>query len=287
MSESDTATSESLTPPYMVILGCGTSTGVPVIWLQVSRLHIGRSAQSTHAHGVAVTEAGNFLIDTPPNCACSLFASKSTRPKPSLYTHAHVDHVLGLDDLRVFGYRKKASLPLYCEPAVQDHLRRMFAYAFDEETETLHSRPKIHLEDLSEKAFSLLGLMIQPILLMHGQTRVLSFRIGDVAFCTDCNAIPPEREPLLEGLDVLMIDAVARTVAPDALQYSGSDRSDSAFEGPPGVSHALVASRRLRKDGFETSSRHRTRLRRTEDRHRLEAVANPRGRGGPAELESL
>lgn len=209
MSEPDIATSESLAPPYLVILGCGTSTGVPVIGCKCPVCTSGHSRNQRTRTGVAVVTAeGNFLIDTPPELRLQLVREQIDTAEAVLYTHAHVDHVLGLDDLRVFGYRKKASLPLYCEPVVQEHLRRMFAYAFDEETETLHSRPKIHLEDLSEKAFSLLGLMIQPIPLMHGQTRVLGFRIGDVAFCTDCNAIPPESEPLLAGLDVLILDAL-------------------------------------------------------------------------------
>lgn len=193
----------------MIVLGCGTSTGVPVIGCKCPVCTSGHPRNQRTRTGVAVVTAeGNFLIDTPPELRLQLVREQIDTAEAVLYTHAHVDHVLGLDDLRVFGYRKKTSLPLYCDAEVQEHLRRMFAYAFDAETESLHSRPKIHFEELPAHAFALLGVMVQPIPLMHGETRVLGFRVGDVAFCTDCNAIPPQSEPLLAGLDVLILDAL-------------------------------------------------------------------------------
>jgi phosphoribosyl 1,2-cyclic phosphate phosphodiesterase len=209
MSHPDSSTDLSISPPYLVVLGCGTSTGVPMIGCKCPVCTSSDLRNHRTRTGIAVvTSKGNLLIDTPPELRLQLIREQIDSAEAVLYTHSHADHVLGLDDLRIFGYRRKASLPLYCEPDVQGHLRRMFAYAFDQEKETLHSRPMIHFENLSEQPFELLGLAIQPIPLIHGETRVLGFRIGNVAFCTDCNAIPAASEQLLQGLDVLILDAL-------------------------------------------------------------------------------
>jgi phosphoribosyl 1,2-cyclic phosphate phosphodiesterase len=200
---------DDVTTPYLVLLGCGTSTGVPVIGCKCPVCTSPHPRNQRTRTGVAiVTGQGNLLIDTPPELRLQLVREGIDSAEAVLYTHSHADHVLGLDDLRIFGYRRKASLPLYCEEEVQSHLRRMFAYAFDQEKETLHSRPMIHFETLTNDPIQLLGLTIQPVPLIHGETRVMGFRIGDVAFCTDCNAIPSSSERLLEGLDVLILDAL-------------------------------------------------------------------------------
>lgn len=207
MTEPTTPT--AVTPPYLVILGCGTSTGVPMIGCKCPVCTSGDPRnQRTRTGAAIVTAKGNLLIDTPPEMRLQLVREQIDSAEGVLYTHSHADHVLGLDDLRIFGYRRKASLPLYCENEVQTHLRRMFSYAFDEKKETLHSCPMLHFETLGEDPVQLLGLTIQPVPLIHGETRVLGFRIGNVAFCTDCNAIPPASEALLQGLDVLILDAL-------------------------------------------------------------------------------
>ncbi len=124
-----------------------------------------------------------------------------------VYTHAHADHVLGMDDLRTFCFRRPEPIPLFCEEIVEHALRRMFSYAFSTD-DSLHSRPRLEFRRISDEPFSLIGLEIQPIRLIHGRLGILGYRIGDVAFCTDVSEIPDASWPLLENLSVLVLGAI-------------------------------------------------------------------------------
>ena len=126
-----------------------------------------------------------------------------------VFTHAHADHIMGLDDLRMFGFKKKSAVPLYCEEIVENTLRRAFSYAFASlEGKSLHSKPNLAFERLDGQPFELCGLTIQPLRLIHGKLPVLGFRINDVAFCTDVSHVPDETWPLLQNLKVLIVDAI-------------------------------------------------------------------------------
>ena len=153
---------------------------------------------------------GNFLIDTSPELRLQLTRQRITSVDAVVYTHAHADHILGLDDLRVFGYKRKGPVPLYCEPAVEATLRQTFAYAFLDHVirDTWHSYPNLEFKSIGFHPFELLGVTVQPLRLMHGKLPVLGYRIGNVAFCTDVSHIPPESMALLEGLDTLILDAL-------------------------------------------------------------------------------
>jgi phosphoribosyl 1,2-cyclic phosphate phosphodiesterase len=127
------------------------------------------------------------------------------------YTHAHADHLFGLDDARMFPRGIGGPVPVYCEAGVEDTIRRVFAYAFTQEMERLSPGgvPKLRFERIAPgERVELLGAAVLPIRLWHGRLPVLGFRIGDVAYCTDVSAIPDESWPLLEGLELLILDAL-------------------------------------------------------------------------------
>lgn len=158
--------------------------------------------------GVAVhAPQGTFLIDTPPELRLQLVRERIGMVEAVLYTHAHADHLLGLDDLRIFGFKRKAPVDLYCEENVEAAIRQTFAYAFDT-GESDHSRPYLAFRRIGVAPVRLLGMEVRPLRLMHGKLPVLGFRIGRVAFCTDCSAIPDESWPLLQGLETLILDAL-------------------------------------------------------------------------------
>jgi phosphoribosyl 1,2-cyclic phosphate phosphodiesterase len=156
------------------------------------------------------TGEGTFLIDTSPELRIQLLRERIDVAHAVIYTHNHADHLFGLDDLRLFGYRLKQAIPLYCEEPVERHIRAAFSYAFGPHDPDLHygAIPQLELRRIGTKPFELLGMPVVPIRLMHGKLPVLGFRVGDVAFCTDVSFIPDESWPLLEGLDVLIIDAL-------------------------------------------------------------------------------
>lgn len=157
---------------------------------------------------VVAAPTGNLLIDTGPELRLQLVREKVRNIDGVLYTHAHADHIMGLDDLRIFGFRQQGPVSLYCEPPVEELLRRAFHYAFESPPDTLHSIPRLEFKHLDLRPVELCGLTFQPIRLIHGRLPILGFRMNRVAFCTDVSEIPRESEPLLEGLDVLILGAI-------------------------------------------------------------------------------
>jgi phosphoribosyl 1,2-cyclic phosphate phosphodiesterase len=162
---------------------------------------------------------GNLLIDTPPDLRSQLLRARIGLVHATLFTHDHADHVFGLDDLRVFPHYLGTPMPIYCETQVEDRIRKSFDYAFSEEAKAYAGGvPQIEFRRIATEPFEVLGQRVVPIRLHHGRFRVLGFRIGNVAYCTDTNEIPPESWPLLEGLDTLILDALR--VQPHATHFS-------------------------------------------------------------------
>lgn len=195
----------------MTLLGTGTSMGVPMIGCECAVCLSDNPRNHRTRTGVYVSAPdGAFLIDTSPELRLQLTRERIMAVDAVIYTHAHADHILGLDDLRVFGYKRKGPVPLYCEPNVEATLRQTFSYAFVDPAvrDTWHSYPNLEFRTIGFQPFELLGLTIHPLRLMHGRLPVLGFRIGDVAFCTDVSLIPPESMAFLEGLDTLVLDAL-------------------------------------------------------------------------------
>jgi len=193
----------------LTLTGTATSMGIPMIACNCAVCTSPDPRDQRLRSGVYVRngEAG-FLIDTGPELRQQLVRARVTSINGVLYTHAHADHIMGLDDLRIFCFRQKQAIPLYCEERVETSLRQTFAYAFDPRADTLHSRPQLCFSRIGEEPFELCGMTIQPIRLLHGHLPVLGFRMRNVAFCTDVSSIPETSWPLLENLDVLILGAI-------------------------------------------------------------------------------
>ena len=194
----------------MVFLGTGTSVGVPVIGCGCTTCTSAdpRNQRLRCALVLGLPE-GNLLVDTPPDLRTQLLREKIGLVHAVLFTHDHADHVFGLDDLRLFPYYLGHALPVYCELQVEERIRKSFDYAFAHEA--LHyggGVPQIEFRRITTEPFAVLSAPVTPIRLAHGKFRVLGFRFGNVAYCTDTNSIPAESWALLEGLDVLVLDAL-------------------------------------------------------------------------------
>ncbi len=192
-------------------LGTGTSVGVPMVGCQC---HVCQSADPRNQrYRCAVligTERGNILIDTPPELRLQLLRAKVSMVHAVLFTHYHADHLFGLDDVRPLCHYLGSPMPLYCTGEVQDKIRQAYAYAFVRGAELLPAGfvPKLTFQQITEEPFSVLGQQIVPIPLLHAHFNVFGFRIGDVAYCTDVSRFPDRSWPLLEGLKVLVLDAL-------------------------------------------------------------------------------
>jgi phosphoribosyl 1,2-cyclic phosphate phosphodiesterase len=192
-------------------LGTGTSVGVPMVGCDCSVCTSADPRNQRYRCAVLIgLPEGNLLIDTPPELRLQLLRARVKVVHAVLFTHFHADHVCGLDDLRPIPRYLGGAVPLYCTYEVERKIRHSFDYAFAANAESLPAGfiPKLIFRNIDERPFEVLGEKVVPIPLIHAHFNVLGFRIGDVAYCTDVNKIPKESWPLLEGLRVLVLDAL-------------------------------------------------------------------------------
>jgi phosphoribosyl 1,2-cyclic phosphate phosphodiesterase len=216
----------------LLFLGTGTSTGVPMIGCNCTTCTSDNPKNKrTRCSVVLGLPEGNLLIDTTPDLRSQMLREGVGMVQSLLFTHDHADHILGLDDVRSFNYFLGGPLPTYCEDFVEARLRRSFDYAFDPDAPHHGGGvPQLQFHRITTEPFAVLGQRIIPIRLGHGRFRVLGFRIDNVAYCTDTNLIPEPSLPLLEGLDVLVLDALR--LRPHSTHF--------------GLEQAIAAARRLR-----------------------------------------
>lgn len=208
-------TRENDTPVEVLVLGSGTSHGVPMIGCDCAvctsdDLHDKRSRPSIFVRFGEL----RILVDTAPELRLQCVAHGIDRVDAVLFTHHHADHVTGLDDLRRFNWLMKGPVPLYANQRTLKNIERMFRYAFDHAPDSPHSRPAVELITIDEQPFTIAERTILPIPLIHGKLPVLGFRFGRFAYCTDCSFIPESSMERLTGLDVLILDALRRTPHP-------------------------------------------------------------------------
>jgi phosphoribosyl 1,2-cyclic phosphate phosphodiesterase len=196
----------------LTFLGTGTSFGVPQIGCgcAVCRSSDPRDRR-TRAGALLQADGASVLIDTPPELRLQLVAAGQSEVDAVLYTHAHADHVNGIDDLRMFSVRRHQPLPLYGPPETLDRLRRSFDYIFNEAVRPYEgtSKPCLELHPLEpNRPASVAGLDVLPLAFRHGDLRVYGYRSGDVAYITDVKSVPADERDRLRGLRVLVLNAL-------------------------------------------------------------------------------
>lgn len=193
------------------LMGTGTSHGVPMLGCDcdVCCSENPRNKRTRTSLLLRNREL-TYVIDTPPDLRQQLLQEKVKRVDAVLYTHAHADHIYGMDDLRAYGHFQDASIPLFCEANVAKVLRESFPYAFAEVPAGTHEgwRPRVKLETIVPGPVEIPGLKVDAIRLKHGGLETLGYRVGGFAFCTDVNRIPEESFAHLENLDDFVIDAL-------------------------------------------------------------------------------
>ncbi|MDX1944977.1 MAG: MBL fold metallo-hydrolase, partial [Pirellulaceae bacterium] len=195
----------------LILLGTGTSVGVPALGCPCAVCTSSDPRDKrTRCAALWGLPQGNLLIDTPPDLRQQLLRERVGIVHAVLFTHEHADHLFGLDDLRLFPFYLEKPVPLFCEPRVEERIRRSYDYAFSGQEPTHQGAvPQLEFHSIGLAPFDLLGARVTPIRLGHGpRFEVLGFRIGNVAYCTDVNRVPPESMERLAGLDVLVIDAL-------------------------------------------------------------------------------
>ncbi|MCO6436607.1 MAG: MBL fold metallo-hydrolase [Phycisphaerae bacterium] len=207
--------SESGSNTEVIILGSGTSHGVPMIGCHCDVCTSDNVRDKRTRPSIWVRTNGIcILVDTAPELRLQCVANGIDHLDAVLFTHHHADHVVGLDDLRRYNWLTRQTVRCYGTERTLDRIRRMFAYAFEPAPDSPHSRPNLELITIDETPFDVRGERIVPIPLMHGPLPVMGFRFGRFAYCTDCSFIPDDSMERLRDLDVLVLDALRRTPHP-------------------------------------------------------------------------
>lgn len=204
----------------VTFLGTGTSVGVPVMTCACEvcgstdarnkRLRAGLLLEWDEVRADAEPTQVRVLVDTTTDLRQQALRVGLERVDAVLYTHHHADHVLGLDELRVYYFVHKVPIPLYGRQETIDSIRRTFAYAFDPEARGV---PRLQMNAV-DGPFELRGVDVVPVPVEHHSLTISAYRIGGLGYVTDCSGISEESVALLQGLDVLVIDALRRAPHP-------------------------------------------------------------------------
>lgn len=225
-AQSSSQSTNSKVIAEMVIMGTGTSIGVPVVGCRCSVCLSDNPRNRRMRSGVLIrAPLGEMIIDAGPELRLQLVRERATLIRAAIFTHSHADHIMGIDDLRIFGFQMDDSVPLYCEEFVEQQIRQTFSYAFSDPSTHAHkyAAPRLRFERITEgQDFSLLGLNIRTIRLKHGELPILGFRIGNVAFCTDVSTIPADSREQLRNLDVLVLNTLRHKPHPTHLHLDAA-----------------------------------------------------------------
>jgi len=192
----------------LTVLGSGTSMGVPTIGCSCTVCQSPDPHDRRTRPSVLVEYDGRtILIDTTPDFREQAIRENIRKLDAVLYTHAHADHILGLDDLRPLTFlHKPDKLPLYARPEAADFIRGMFAYIFDADYK-FGGLAQVELRPIQGNV-DLFGVRFEPVTVIHGETEIYGFRFGSAAYLTDHSDVPEASFAKLQGLDILFLDAL-------------------------------------------------------------------------------
>lgn len=196
-----------MTPPLkLLFLGTGTSTGMPQIGCTCHTC-TSLDPRDKRLRTSAIVSAGttNLLIDCGPDFRQQILRAGSPPLSALLVTHIHYDHVGGVDDLRP--YCADGPFPIYCTEDVALGLRHNFPYCFAQ-----NPYPGVPTFDLRiidpNKTFYHEGIEITPLPVLHYKLPIVGYRIGPLAYITDCKTMPDTTLELIKGCDTLVINAL-------------------------------------------------------------------------------
>ena len=195
-------------PLEITLLGTGTSQGIPVIGCQC-KVCLSKDLKDKRFRTAAYVQAGDLgiAIDVGPDFRMQMLNNGLADVKAVLLTHEHNDHISGLDDLRPINFMYQRTIPFYGIERTLRELEKRFSYAFDEHYE-YPGKPQVTANIIDDRAFEIEGVRIQPIPVDHGDMIVYGYRIGNIAYITDAKWIPDSSKALLQGLDILVLNAL-------------------------------------------------------------------------------
>ncbi len=222
------------------VLGSGTSVGVPTIGCPCEVCRSGDPRDTRLRPSVVIRFQADgrervVLVDTGPDLRQQALRAGLRRIDAVLYTHDHADHIMGLDDIRPFNYRRRDRIPVYASASTLKSLRRVFPYGFSGEGTHPGGVPRLDAREIGAESLDLFGVSFRAVDVHHGPKRIFGFRFGRAAYITDQTGFPDATLPWLEDLDVLFLGALRHQPHPmhstvqEALTWVGRLRPKRAF----------------------------------------------------------
>ncbi len=194
----------------LTFLGTGTSQGVPVIACRcgVCTSTDPKDSRLRTSALLSLDDSKNILFDIGPDFRQQMLHHRVDHLEAILITHAHRDHVAGLDDIRSFNYVQHRKMDVFLNAEAEVTIRRDYHYIFS--PHIYPGLPEADLHQVDDEPFVAAGIEVIPIKVMHKDLPILGYRIGDLAYITDTNLIPPKEILKLSGVKVLVLNALRK-----------------------------------------------------------------------------
>lgn len=194
----------------LTFLGTGTSNGIPMIACGCPVCTSADPFNKRLRSSVVITHNDkNILIDASADFRQQALLYKITEVEAILITHTHADHVFGLDEMRCYNQRYQKTIPLYCEASCEREIKQTFRYMYTELLQLGGGVSQFTNKIIQPgESFEISGLKVIPIRIKHGILPIVGYRIGDIAYLTDCSEIPEDSYQYLQNLDVLVLSAL-------------------------------------------------------------------------------
>ncbi|SIQ30230.1 phosphoribosyl 1,2-cyclic phosphate phosphodiesterase [Paracoccus thiocyanatus] len=207
------------------ILGCGSSGGVPRLGGRWGECDPSNPRNRRRRCSLLVERLGDggitrLLIDTGPDLVAQLLDAGVGELDAVAYTHAHADHIHGIDDLRQVVFNTRRRMPAWADAPTAAALKARFGYIF--ETPPGSSYPPVCDLQALDGPFAIDGaggrIEVAPFQVEHGDMNALGFRLGgtgpSLVYLPDVLAIPEDAWPVIMGCDVFICDALRRIPHP-------------------------------------------------------------------------
>ncbi len=231
----------------VTLLGTGTSQGVPVIGCKCETCRsTDRKDKRLRTSAYIDTGDKKILIDTSVDFRQQMLANSIDNIDAVLFTHHHVDHIFGLDDLRQYTQRHDKWIDLYSNRMTNNELKITFRYVLDEELIRHNSVPRVNFLEISNSPFKIGSTEVIPIEVSHGNISIFGYRIGDFAYITDGSAISPEEMQKLKGLKVLVLNALR--IRPHPTHFNLQQAVEIAMQVKPEMAYFTHITHDMKHD---------------------------------------
>jgi phosphoribosyl 1,2-cyclic phosphate phosphodiesterase len=191
----------------ITFLGTGTSTGVPVVACNCEVCTSDDPRDKRYRTSAMLTLGNsNVVIDCGPDFRIQMLKHKVEDIDAVVFTHAHRDHIAGLDDIRAFNYILHKSIDIYGSQVTLDSIKEQFPYIFT--PGRYFGAPQLNLHPITLDPFCIGAFGFTPVQVMHQEMKVFGYRIGDFSYITDANYISPAEFEKLRGSKVVVINAL-------------------------------------------------------------------------------